>query len=225
MASAQPTMYATSYSPMKIKTIGVLCTLVATVSLGVNQSNAIELVVNGGFETGSLTGWALTPNTIPFGTTPGVQMSGVSHSGDWAVALGNYPTVGFLTQSIATTAGTTYDISFWLQLRNQSGLSPDFNNFSLSFGSTTLPGGFTNNQSPFGYTKFAFTGITATSASTALQFSFSEKLGYMALDDVSVQLSTGGAPANGVPDGGSSAALFGVVALGMGAFARFSRKH
>ena len=211
---------------MKIKTIGVLCALVAAVSFGVSKSNAIELVVNGGFETGSLAGWTLTPNTIPFGTTPGVQMSGVSHSGDWAVALGNYPTIGFLTQSIATTAGSTYDISFWLQLRNQSGLSPDFNNFSMGFGSTTLPGGFTNNQSPFGYTKFTFTGITATSASTALQFSFSEKLGYMALDDVSVQLSTGGAPpGSGVPDGGSTAALFGVVVLGMGAFARFWRRH
>ena len=206
---------------MKIKTIGVLCTLVAAVSIGVNKSNAIELVVNGGFETGSLTGWTLTPDSI----SPNVQMSGISHSGDWAVALANFPTVGSLTQSIATTAGATYDVSFWLQLRNQSGLSPDFNNFSLSFGSITLPGGFTDNQSPFGYTKFTYTGITAISASTALQFSFSEKLGYMVLDDVSVQLSPGGAPGNGVPDGGSTAALFGVVALSMGAFARFSRKH
>ena len=85
---------------MKIKTIGVLCALVAAVSFGVSKSNAIELVVNGGFETGSLAGWTLTPNTIPFGTTPGVQMSGVSHSGDWAVALGNYPQIGFLTQTL-----------------------------------------------------------------------------------------------------------------------------
>lgn len=210
---------------MKMKTIGVLSTFVAALSFAANKSNAIELVVNGGFETGSLTGWTLTPNTIPFGASPGVQMSGISHSGDWAVALANYPTVGFLTQTLTTTPNATYDISFWLLLRNQSGLTGDLNNFSLSFGSTTLPGGFTNNQSPFGYTKFTLTGITATSASTALQFSFSEKLGYMALDDVSVQISTGGAPGSGVPDGGSPAALFGVVALSIGAFARFSRKH
>jgi len=71
----------------------------------------------------------------------------------------------FFPITLATTAGSLYNFSFWLSTR---GGPP--NDFSASFNGVTV---YSVTDAPaFGYTQFTLTGLLATSKSTMLQFSF-----------------------------------------------------
>jgi hypothetical protein len=134
----------------------------------------LNLVLDGGFDTGDFTDWTLTGN-------PGfISITSSSHSGSFAASFGAIGTPTFLTQSqnLTTIAGHQYSISFWLQ----NGGGPT-NLFSASFGGDTLVS--LSDQSPFSYTQFTFTD-TATSSSTALQFAFQQNPSFWHFDDVSV---------------------------------------
>jgi len=93
---------------------------------------------------------------------------------------------------------------------------PFSNSFTVTWGGVPIFGLF--SQPSFGYTEYTF-NVTATSASTALQFDFfdinlSEGDAWL-LDDVSVN------PAGvGVPDGGSTVSLLGFALLGLTAVRR-----
>jgi hypothetical protein len=73
----------------------------------------------------------------------------------------------------------SYNISFWL---SNLGDPPNF--FSASFGGTTLT--TITDSSAFDYTQFTYQ-VTATSATTDLDFSFYHDPSFYLLDDVSVQ--------------------------------------
>src|SRR5437016_1069609 len=74
------------------------------------------LTVNGGFETGDLTGWTNT------GDTSSTAVNNVNpHSGTFALEAGPANGEGFLDQVIPTVAGTAYDVSFWLANDDDSG--------------------------------------------------------------------------------------------------------
>src|SRR6202011_3988465 len=67
-----------------------------------------ELVVNGGFETGDFTGWTVSdPNGIVIDNTD-------PNSGNADASLGTGGATGTLSQTLATTAGTLYQISYFL---------------------------------------------------------------------------------------------------------------
>ncbi len=125
-----------------------------------------------GSRTGDFTGWTRSGNLADTGVT-----TGIAYSGSYAAYFGPAETLGFLSQQLATTVGTTYALNFYLQ---SDGLMP--NEFQVTFGGMTFD---RVDLNAFNYTQETFM-LTATSSSTLLQFGFRNDNGDFFLDDVSV---------------------------------------
>jgi len=156
-----------------------------------------NIVLNGGFDTGDLTNWSVVaggstycsdPVTV---VTPGQAFcdlgAGVvdfqSHSGSYAAMFGNDSDDDwFLQQTMTTTPGGVYDLSFWLRNSDQYGATP--NDFGVWWNGVSIYS--QTNLEAFGYTLFSFTGLLATDASTVLRFGARHPNTLFQLDDVSV---------------------------------------
>ncbi len=156
---------------MKIAAAGLLAASLFTMPAG-----AVELVTNGGFETGDFSGWTASGGALIDPLAP--------HSGDYDAIFifGD----GGIEQTLTTDAGQSYDISFWLR---RDGSPPS--SFDVSFGGSSLA--TLTNPAPFGYTLFNYTA-TALSASTTLSFAFNSSVGAFFIDDISVQAVDGAIP-------------------------------
>jgi hypothetical protein len=156
--------------------------------LGVVGPARANLVVNGGFETGDFTGWSVNGNFLV------VEQGGISyfggpslvpHGGISFAAFGSYPTPGSISQTLATIAGDTYEVNWFLA---SNGTTP--NEFGAQFGSRTL---FDETDIPansvigdtYTYTEYSYE-VVASSDSTTLTFYGLNEPSYLALDDVSV---------------------------------------
>ena len=134
------------------------------------------LVQNGGFETGDFTGWTQSGNTSYTSLTTG---STYAHSGTYGAQLGPAYSLGYLSQTIPTTVGASYLLSFWLN--SPDGLTP--NEFLVSWNGNILFDQI--NLTALGWTNLQFM-VTATGTSTVLQFGFRDDPTSLGLDDISV---------------------------------------
>jgi hypothetical protein len=140
-----------------------------------------NLVTNGGFETGSFSGWTQWGDTgaTGVGTASTLPSGGSVHGGTYAAYFGPVGSLGGIYQDLTTTSGASYTLSFWLAHPYTSSGTE----WNVSAGGSTLMD--VHDDGNFGYTQFTFT-FTATSSSTRLQFGFLEPPSYFFLDDVSV---------------------------------------
>jgi hypothetical protein len=134
-----------------------------------------SIVVNGGFETGSLPPWINTGDT----SFTGVGPPAIPHSGSFALYSGPITSDGFIDQVLPTVAGTAYNVSFWLQNVDTTGN----NRFGASIGGVTLVP--EAPQAPFGYTLYTFNNVIP-GANADLHFIFYNVPSYFYLDDVCV---------------------------------------
>ncbi len=154
-----------------------------------------ERIQNGGFETGSFPPWTFTD---PSNFTNVGGDSAFAHSGTYHANLGASPNTGTLSQTFSTVAGSVYAISYYLA--NDGAAGGGFvNSFTASFNGVVIASVTQTNAAAFGYTLFT-ANVTATGASSTLQFQYRNDNDFFRLDDVSVQ---GNAPA-GVPDHGAT---------------------
>ena len=137
------------------------------------------ILVNGGFESNSLAGWTLNASAKFDYVTDDATFV---HSGSYGMALGQSDSLGLLYQSLATSPGQSYLLSLWLtNPQNPYGTTP--NQFMVEWNGTTL---FNQTDVPLtGWTNLQFI-VTATGASTVLEFAFEDTPYYLGLDDISV---------------------------------------
>lgn len=157
------------------------------------------LIVNGGFETGNLTGWTLSGNT---GFT-GVAAAD-AHSGSYGAHFGQVGSLGYLSQLISTVPGDWYETRLWL--RNEGGTPSEFlYNWDAAVLIDLV------NPAGFGWTEYVVQA-QATGSSTQVMFGFQQNPAYFHFDDVDV---------NRVPEPASLA----LIGLGLSALALVRRKR
>ena len=76
----------------------------------------VNVVINGNFASGSFSGWTLGGNYTSTSFGPEIFIDTDAEGGTtYAAGMGSVGSDGTLSQTIATTAGQTYTLSFWLQ--------------------------------------------------------------------------------------------------------------
>lgn len=178
---------------MQSRLVRLLLTVSAlAVVPSVATAGPINLVQNGGFETGSFSSWTVTgPCQFVLASVASSGCSGLDvdpkpFDGHYAAYLGAaMGTGGSLSQTVGTTAGSLYNLQFDLANTSFAGLggvTP--NQLTVSFGNTTLINW--TNVGVFPYTQFVFSNLLAAGPNTKLTFTSGQNPAYFLLDDVSV---------------------------------------
>jgi len=141
------------------------------VSLETAVGSPTNLVINGGFETGDLTGWSFS------GPPYSVVASG-GESGAYEFDFGAYPSQpDIISQNIATTIGQQYSFSFYFDVAGNPNL------FSASANGQVFYTNSNISNRPWTYESFDF---TATSTNTLISFAGANTPDHIGLDNVSV---------------------------------------
>jgi hypothetical protein len=181
---------------MRLLALAVLASLTSSIGSGARAD-----MINAGFEAGDLSGWTLGGNTT-FSSVMSVAF--YVHSGRFGAVLGPTGTDGLLSQTIPTTIGAIYQVSFWLD-NNFNPVAP--NEFLVLFGSQTLLN--LSNVPAEGFANYTF-DVAATSTAIDLTFKYRNDSGNFGLDDISVT------PLASVPGPVAGAGLPGLLLVSVG---------
>lgn len=190
---------------MRIGTLGI----VAAMGVAIMASPAgAQIVTNGGFETGDLSGWVTTGNDVQAAAS-GFSTYG-AHSGSYFGALGDTTGTGSLSQVLSTLAGQTYTLTYYLATHGDSNSS-----FSALWNGQLVTGSALVDPNSNGiYTLYSFL-VTGTGSDT-LTFQETDVPSWMALDDISLTPNEVGA----VPE----PATWAMMLLGFGAIGAAMRR-
>jgi hypothetical protein len=139
---------------------------------------AAQIVVNGGFETGDFTGWTQTGDLSFSGV---YSEAPIPQSGTFGASFGSVGMTGGITQSLATVAGTTYAVDFWLQSEEDANGVTAPNSFEFMWDGMSVMSLI--NSPVFDYTHYVFS-LKATAAATDIAFNFKNDPAFWDLDNV-----------------------------------------
>jgi uncharacterized repeat protein (TIGR01451 family) len=176
--------------------------LAVLLALLAGPAAAQNIVANPGFETGTLAPWVVKAPATQYDWTleSGPYEGLTAHAGSYYISNGCVgtacvPTTGTgtsaISQTLATVAGNTYNLTFWIQNVVTSSTPSEV---VVQWGGTTVldladPISQTGQQflpqNAPAYTQFSVT-VTATSSSTVLTFYGRQDPAWLAIDDISV---------------------------------------
>ena len=164
-------------TPLPIaRILAAVATAILTFSL-VHPAGA-DQIVNGGFETGSFSGWTVND---PSGFTNIGPNPLFAESGTYHANLGAKGLLGTLSQNVGTTMGQSYQLSFWLT--SDSDVPP--NEFDVFWNGVEILN--LVNLPAQDYTHYSFT-VSATSNMTPLVFQYRNDDDFFRLDDVALSV-------------------------------------
>jgi len=167
---------------------------------------AVNLVANPGFESGTtFVNWTWAGQ----GSHLIGNNSSLAHSGDRFAQLDTWYEHGWdsLSQSLATTPGATYELSFWL--RHVNDVSHGASEFEVLWDGTLVLDLSFSSATP-SYTEYT-QAVIASSDSTTLEFHYLDPAVWFWLDDVSVEETAGPA----VPEPSTLLLWSGLAAAGL----------
>lgn len=82
-----------------------------------NASNS-EMLINGGFENGTLIGWQVLCTSGCSGSTGNITASASCQTGSYCYHDGCKGSTDFVRQVFTVTMGDVYTLSFWIQVDN-----------------------------------------------------------------------------------------------------------
>jgi len=133
-------------------------------------------ILNGGFETGTFTNWT---SGGAFGTQSISTLANYHHSGTYGAQLTASGALRDLSQTLSTTPGAVYSISFWLN----NPASHTNNEFQVSWNGNVLLD--LTNLPVTGWTNIQLM-VTASAGVSVLQFGYRNDTAYFGLDDVTL---------------------------------------
>jgi len=162
----------------------VLLTLALAASAPLAMASP-NLITNGDFETGDLTGWTKVGAIGEQYVSTDFYGSPLARSG-YAYYDGTTVGLGTLSQTVATVAGAIYTLSFDLQRINSGGPNTLDNQVKVSFGGVTL---MDESNASGDWATVSFSGLTASAASSVLQFSLHNYYDYTGIDNVTLVMT------------------------------------
>ena len=187
-----------------------LLSLIALQGVG----SAANLVVDPGFENPVLTPWVTGGHTWSLtSSNPHTGAQGVETGciGPACVAADTDPLSAWIFQDLATTNGSSYDLTFWLGLRKNP-TDPSVNEVKVLWGGAEVFD-IQNIVDP-AFVQFTVSGLVASGSTTRLEFFGRNDPGVVSLDDISVDASAGAVP---------EPAAFLLLGAGLAGFARLRR--
>jgi len=112
--------------------------------------------------------------------------AGGAHSGLLGLNTGPVGDLGFFSQTLATTAGQSYDLTYWLRNNGRPA------RFQISWDGAVIQDDPASDHPDHPYTMYTITGLVASGDTTVLSFGFLNVPDYFWFDDVVVTPSPAG---------------------------------
>ncbi len=199
-----------------VRNVLLLATSVALWATAASASG-LNIVQNGGFETGDLSGWSYSEWNVA-----GVNAD-VGAPTDTSYVATTFCIFGFsggcnnasngadISQSLATAAGQSYTLTFDYEPRSNGLFGPQGAELDVFWSGSSTPSYIVSGRNTGTWSQYTVPDLVATGSSTVLEFTGGDSSGSVVLTDISVTADAGSASPEPLPFTLVGSGLLGMI--------------